>query len=61
MVILGYTDKEEICNLTDEQVVFLLAEFGEPESPDDWVDDDIDLTREDLHRILDEVIDKIFS
>ncbi len=61
MVILGYTDKEEICSLTDEQVVFLLAEFGEPESPDDWVDDDIDLTREDLHRILDEVIDKIFS
>ena len=61
MVILGCTDKEGICSLTDEQVVFLLAEFGEPESPDDWLDDDIDLTREDLHRILDEVIDKIFS
>lgn len=61
MVILGCTDKKEICSLTDEQVVFLLAEFGEPETPDDWVDEGIDLTREDLHHILDEVIDKIFS
>ena len=61
MVILGSNDKEEICSLTDEQVVLLLAEFGEPETPDDWVDDDIDLTREDLHHILDEVIDKLFS
>ena len=60
MVILGFTDKQEICSLTDEQVVFLLAEFGEPETSDDWVDDDVDLTREDLHHILDEVIDKIF-
>lgn len=61
MVILGCNDKEEICSLTDEQVVFLLAEFGEPETPDDWVDDDVDFTREDLHHILDEVIDKLFS
>ena len=48
MVILGCNDKEEFCSLTDEQVVFLLAEFGEPETPDDWLIDDIDLTREDL-------------
>jgi len=61
MVILGCTDKKETCSLTDEQVVFLLAEFGEPETPDDWVDEGIDLTREDLHHILDEVIDKLFS
>jgi len=60
MVIFGCNDKEEICSLTDEQVVFLLAEFGEPETPDDWVDDDVDFTREDLHHILDEVIDKFF-
>ena len=61
MVILGCNEEEEIHSLTDEQVVSLLAEFGEPETPDDWVEDDIDLTREDLHRILDEVIDKFFS
>ena len=61
MVILGSTDKEEMCSLTDEQVVFLLAEFGEPETPDDWIDGDDVFTREDLHHILDEMIDKFFS
>ena len=61
MVILGCNEEEEIRSLTDEQVVSLLAEFGEPETPDDWVDDDVDFSREDLHRILDEVIDKFFS
>ena len=60
MVILGSTDKEEVCSLTDEQVVFLLAEFGEPETPDDWIDGDDVFTREDLHHILDEMIDKLF-
>ena len=61
MVIFGCNDKEEICSLTDEQVVSLLDEFGEPETPDDWVDEDVDFTREDMHQILDEVIDRFYS
>ena len=61
MVIFGCNDKEEICSLTDEQVVSLLDEFGEPETPDDWVDEGVDFTREDMHQILDEVIDRIYS
>lgn len=61
MVIFGCNDKEEICSLTDEQVVSLLDEFGEPETPDDWVDEGVDFTREDMHQILDEVIDRLYS
>lgn len=61
MVIFGCNDKEEICSLTDEQVVSLLDEFGEPETPDDWVDEGVNFTREDMHQILDEVIDRIYS
>ena len=61
MVIFGCNDKEEICSLTDEQVVSLLDEFGEPETPDDWVDEGVDFTREDMHQILDEVIDRFYS
>lgn len=61
MVIFGCNDTEEICSLTDEQVVSLLDEFGEPETPDDWVDEGVDFTREDMHQILDEVIDRIYS
>jgi hypothetical protein len=61
MVILGCDDKEEIRSLTDEQVVSLLDEFGEPETLDDWVDDDVDFTREDLHALLDVMINKLFS
>jgi hypothetical protein len=60
MVILGCNDKEEILSLTDEQVVSLLDEFGEPETPEDWVDDDVDFTREDLHALLDVMINKLF-
>ena len=61
MVILGCNDKEEILSLTDEQVVSLLDEFGEPETPDDWVDDDVNFTREDIHALLDVMINKLFS
>ena len=61
MVIFGCNDKEEICSLTDEQVVSLLDEFGEPETPDDWVDEGVDFTREDMHQILDEVINRFYS
>ena len=61
MVIFGCNNKEEICSLTDEQVVSLLDEFGEPETPDDWVDEGVDFTREDMHQILDEVIDRFYS
>ena len=61
MVIFGCNNKEEICSLTDEQVVSLLDEFGEPETPDDWVDEGVDFTREDMHQILDEVINRFYS
>lgn len=60
MVILGCDAEEEICSLTDEQVVSLLAEFGEPETLDDWVDDDVDFTRADLHALLDAMINELF-
>lgn len=61
MVIFGCNDEEELCSLTDEQVVSLLDEFGEPETPDDWVDDDVDFTRADLHALLDAMINELFS
>lgn len=62
MVFLACTKEQELHSLTDEQVILLLAEFGEPETPDDWVEDEeITFSKADVHALLDKLINKLFS
>ena len=40
MVIYGCGRKHDLRSLTDEEIILLLEEFGEPETPDNWLDED---------------------
>ena len=59
MVFLACTKEKELHSLTDDQIILLLEEFGEPETPDDWIDDP-SFTRADVHALLDELLHKLF-
>ena len=62
MVFLACTKERELHSLTDEQIILLLEEFGEPETPDDWIEDEgITFNRADVHALLDELINKYLS
>ena len=61
MVFFGCTKDRELRSLTDDQIILLLEEFGEPESPDDWIDDEVTFSKADVHALLDELMNKFFS
>ncbi len=60
MVVFGCGGDHELRSLTDEEVILLLEELGAPETPDDWSEEDVTLSREDIHALLDEFLEKIF-
>lgn len=60
MVFLACTKEKELHSLTDEQIILLLEEFGEPETPADWVDEP-SFTKADVHALLDVLLNKLFS